>query len=104
MYYDIVLFTGYHSDGNARAFSDFHDVIVKVRFPVGVRNVTEKITIIDDDIHEDTETFWVGLREPLGGKLGDIDSAVITVIDDQSKRGLGKILTIKKNQKNGFYV
>ncbi|XP_072015712.1 extracellular matrix organizing protein FRAS1-like [Amphiura filiformis] len=79
----VVFFTGYHSDGNARAPDDYQDVSKRIQFRAGVSSVMEQIDIVDDDIDESIETFWVGLREPLGGKLGDIISADITLIDDQ---------------------
>ncbi len=80
-----VFFTGYHNNGKARAPDDYHNVSKRIHFPVGIGSVTEQVTIVDDDIGERIETFWVGLREPIGGKLGEIDSAVVTLVDDQSE-------------------
>lgn len=44
------------------------------------------LTIVDDSLFEDAETFRVGLANPLGGRLGKHNGTVITILPD-SKDG-----------------
>ncbi len=91
LWYATVLFTGWYQSngkrnseiGHALPMYDYTEFSKTVRFKAGVSSVTEKIVIIDDDEKEDLERFWVGLREPIGGKLGNIERADVIVQDDE---------------------
>ena len=88
-----VLFTGlYQSTGKRNAeighavpMYDYRDFSERVLFRAGVSSITKKIVIINDNEKEDRERFWVGLRDPIGGKLGNIERADVIIEDDEGK-------------------
>ena len=42
------------------------------------------VTIIDDSLYEEEEKFKVILAQPMGGRLGEVKEAVVTIVPDQN--------------------
>lgn len=47
------------------------------------------MTIIDDSLLEDDETFTIVLTQPMGGKLGEVNATKITIKADKDDGELG---------------
>ena len=61
---------------------------IKVKFPAGETRASFDINIINDDFLEEPETFRITIFElsvPYGITLGSITSAIVTILDDDSK-------------------
>lgn len=61
---------------------------VQVIFPDGKNTTSFDVKIINDDIFDENETFYVTidpLSLPYGVVLGNIASATVTILDDDSK-------------------
>ncbi|XP_039971110.1 sodium/calcium exchanger 3-like [Bactrocera tryoni] len=54
----------YTEDGTAEAGSDYIPVSGVLEFPPGIEEQIIKITIVDDDVFEEDEHFYVHLRKP----------------------------------------
>jgi CSLREA domain-containing protein len=72
------------SDGTARAGSDYTPVHVTLTFGIGERLKTVDIPLVNDNVREDSETVNVSLSNPVGGRLGSIPLAVLTILDDDN--------------------
>ena len=55
-----------------------------VRFDRNEDNRYCSVTIIDDSLYEEEEKFKVILAEPMGGRLGDIVEAEVTIATDKN--------------------
>ena len=55
-----------------------------VRFDSNQDNRYCTITIIDDSLYEEDEKFKVILAQPMGGRLGDIVEAQVTILPDKN--------------------
>jgi hypothetical protein len=73
------------SDGTARAGSDYTPVSGTVLFGVGERLKTVDIPLVNDNVIEDDETVNLDLRNPVGGRLGSITHAALTILDDDQR-------------------
>ena len=61
---------------------------IPVVFSAGVASISFDVPIIDDNILEQSETFNVSIDPislPYGVTLGSTESAVVTILDDDSK-------------------
>jgi hypothetical protein len=69
------------ADGNARGGSDYLTAIPGVTFQPGetVRETT--VLLIDDDLVEGNETFFLNLSDPVGATIGD-GQGLVTIVDD----------------------
>jgi hypothetical protein len=72
------------SDGTARAGSDYTPVSGTLVFGIGERVKTVNIPLLNDDLREGSETVNLDLRNPVGGRLGSITRAVLTILDDDT--------------------
>ncbi|XP_012161483.1 sodium/calcium exchanger 1 [Ceratitis capitata] len=73
----------YTEDGTAEAGSDYVAVSGVLEFPPGIGEQTIKITIIDDDVFEEDEHFYVHLRKPTADAvLVAPKVATIMILDD----------------------
>jgi len=67
------------------ATGDFVPVTQTVSFPVGTlsgRTLTVPVTICDDALDENNETFSATLSAPTAAKLADPSQAAVTILDD----------------------
>ena len=67
--------------------NDYSSVTTEICFPPGTSEQTVVVPILNDDIHEPTESFLVRLSLPAGqtGVLLDQDPAPVTIEDDDGK-------------------
>jgi hypothetical protein len=72
------------SDGTAHAGADYTHVSGTLLFRIGERTKTVNIPILDDAAREGAETVNLDLSNPVGGRLGSITHAVLTVLDDEA--------------------
>jgi CSLREA domain-containing protein len=75
------------SDGTARAGSDYMPVHLTLTFGIGERLKTVDIPLVNDAVSEQAETFNLSLSNPVGGRLGSIPLAVLTILDDDNQTG-----------------
>lgn len=60
-----------------------------VTFEPGVTEKTIEIPIIDDDVHEASESFFIQLSDPTGGAIvGDPGLHTVTILDDDDGPGV----------------
>ncbi len=78
-------------DGSAEADSDFGGTNVTVTFGPGQTSRTVPIRIVRDDLVEEEETFGLQLDNPVGGQLGNVTEAEVTLIDDD----VGGVISFK---------
>jgi CSLREA domain-containing protein len=71
--------------GTASAGSDYTHVSGTLLFHTGERLKSFNIPVLDDDLTEGGETVGVVLSNPVGGRLGSIPQAVVTILDDESE-------------------
>jgi hypothetical protein len=76
------------SDGTARAGSDYTPASGTLLFRIGERTKTINVPILNDDAREGSETINLDLSNPVGGRLGSITHAVLTILDDESPNPL----------------
>ena len=57
---------------------------VAVTIPAGLTTATVAVPILQDDVYEADESFFVDLSDPDGADLGSDMRAVITIVDDDS--------------------
>jgi hypothetical protein len=71
-------------DGTALQGEDFDAIDEKIKFEADQVEATVEVNIINDDVYEDNEDFWVELYDPETGEklVGDDTKTQITVIDD----------------------
>ncbi|HEX8199112.1 MAG TPA: Calx-beta domain-containing protein, partial [Isosphaeraceae bacterium] len=70
-------------DGTATATADYLSVAGTIRFGPGDTAVTITVPIVQDDLRESNETFFVALRNPTGVTLG-AGTATVTIVDDDA--------------------
>jgi len=73
-------------DGTATSTQDFGSVIpTSLSFANGETSRTETITIVNDDVVENDETFNVLLSNPTGGaSMGTVNTVTVTITNDDS--------------------
>jgi hypothetical protein len=76
------------SDGTAHAGADFTPVSGTVLFQIGERTKTINVPILNDAAREGDETINLDLSNSVGGRLGSITHAVLTILDDESPNPL----------------
>jgi len=69
-------------DGTAKAGKDYQAASGVVKFAKGEAEATVQVTIIDDDEYEQDEDFYIELSAPSAGKLGELYTTSITIIND----------------------
>ena len=70
------------ADGTALSGSDYTAVSGTLNFAAGQKSKSISISITNDSIDEDNETFTVSLSDPSGATLGSRDEATVTIIDN----------------------
>ncbi|MCB0033499.1 MAG: lamin tail domain-containing protein, partial [Anaerolineales bacterium] len=75
------------ADNNALNTLDYTAQNGTLTFTSGVIEQTFTITLLDDNIDEPDETFWVNLSNVSNANLGE-DQAVITIMDDEAAPSL----------------
>jgi hypothetical protein len=71
------------SDGTAHSGSDYTHVSGTLLFGVGERVKSIDIPLLNDNVREGDETINLDLTNPVGGRLGSITHAVLTILDDE---------------------
>ena len=71
-------------DGSAQAGEDFEALNREITFAPEQTSISVIVTIIDDQVFEDTETFTVELASDEMEVLGDVREAEITILDDDT--------------------
>ena len=69
--------------GTAQAGSDFVQVSSVLTFASNQYSATIEIPLLDDNEFEPDETFSIQLSDPVGGELGAIASALLTIHDQR---------------------
>ena len=106
------------ADGTAKAGSDYTATSGMLTFRSGEKSKTVSISITNDSIDENNETFTVSLSDPSGAMLGSADEATVTIIDDDPppkislssasrtvSEGAGRVsLTVRLSQGSGKSV
>jgi hypothetical protein len=76
------------SNGTATAGQDYTAATGTLSFADGETAKTFDVAIIDDSLHESTETVKLALKSPTGGAtLGTLKSAVLTITDNDASNG-----------------
>ena len=73
------------ADGTARAGSDYTSTTGTLRFEPGDTTGTIRVSVLDDEIREATESFTVGLSDPEGATLVGASGAATITDDDQGR-------------------
>ena len=69
----------------ATAAQDYTDQSqVEVTIAAGLTTATAEVPILQGDVYEDEESFFVDLSNPVGAELGSDTRAEITIVDDDS--------------------
>ena len=71
------------ADGTARAGSDYTSTTGTLRFEPGDTSGTIRVTVLDDEIREDTESFTVELSDPEGATLVGASGTASITDDDE---------------------
>ena len=72
------------SDGTAHAGSDYTAVSGTLNFAIGERTKIIDVPILNDNAIEGEETVNIDLTNAVGGRLGSITHAELTILDDES--------------------
>jgi uncharacterized repeat protein (TIGR01451 family)/uncharacterized delta-60 repeat protein len=75
------------SDGTAQAGNDYNSVSVPVTFASGQVTTNVLVPIIDDFAGEPAETIFMRLLGPIGGELGSVSNATLTIVDNDFRFG-----------------
>ncbi len=79
-------------DNTARAPGDYKKFASVATIPKGKLSTTISVPIVDDNVHEPTETFFVNLSKPIGAVLGKNNIGTGTILDnDKAKRTLADV-------------
>jgi hypothetical protein len=71
--------------GTALPGADYTELTQTLTFPAGASTVNAEVTILPDDVDENDEVFGVRILAPTeGAVLGDLTTALVTVVDDDS--------------------
>lgn len=81
------------SNGTATSGSDYYGKSGTFTIPAGYTSTIVNVTIIDDDIHEGTETFNLNISNPVNATINDA-TGVCTIIDNDIEGGLACPLTV----------
>ena len=73
------------ADGSATAGSDYTGTSGTLRFEPGDTTRTVQVTVLDDEIREDAETFSVVLSDPVGATIADGTGEGTITDDDQGR-------------------
>ncbi|MFZ1030213.1 MAG: Calx-beta domain-containing protein [Limnoraphis robusta] len=75
------------TEGTATAGEYFDENLISVRFAANQRTATVDIPIIDDDLVEEDETFFLELVNPsVGTEIGSQNTATVEIIDNEVAR------------------
>ncbi len=75
------------TEGTATAGEDFDDSLISVRFAANQRTATVTVPIVDDDLIEEDETFFLELINPSSGTIiGNRNTATVEIIDNNLAR------------------
>ncbi len=72
------------SDGSANAGSDYQATRGTLTFGPGETQKQISVTVLDDNLVENSENFFVNLSDPSGAALGNDSGATVTIADDES--------------------
>ena len=70
------------SDGTAQAGSDYVAINRTVTIPAGQPSASVSISLLDDNVVENSETLTLTLSNPANAKLGALSSATLTIADN----------------------
>ena len=73
------------SDGTATAGQDYEATRGTLTFTPGATRATFSVPILNDTLHEDDETAYLTLSNPIGAALGITTRATLTIVDDDLK-------------------
>jgi len=91
------------SDGSATAGSDYTATSGTLTLGDGVTSATFEVPIIDDADVEGSETVNLALSNPSeGATLGDQDTAVLTILDNDTPVGEGDAFLLNVNAPNSL--
>jgi hypothetical protein len=79
------------TNGNASSRCDYQTTTGTLRFAAGEASKTITVLIVDDSYAEGPETFTLTLSGPVGENLGAVNSATITIIDNDTVTGANPI-------------
>ena len=82
----IIITEVYITSGTAVVGEDFDPSYLEVMFAPGASSVAVYITLTDNSVVEDTEVFYIELREARGGILAEPYDARVEIIDDDTGR------------------
>ena len=72
-------------NGTARAGSDYRAVAGSLQFAPGDTRKTVQVQIIDDNVEDSGETFWLELSNPQGASLEpDYTRALVEILNDEA--------------------
>jgi hypothetical protein len=80
------------SDGTATAGTDYLPAVNVVAFAIDQSEATTLVRLIDDTTAEPTETVLLSLTDPVGGELGPLSAATLSIEDDD---GLTRTVRIR---------
>jgi uncharacterized delta-60 repeat protein len=72
------------TNGTASAGVDYVATNGVLAFNPGVTNQDIVVSLLNDTLSESSETFTVGLSGVVGGTLGSVSNALVTILDDDS--------------------
>jgi Leucine-rich repeat (LRR) protein len=76
------------SDGTAEKDSDYEKTTATLMWNDGEDGErTFTVPIVNDDVYEETETFTLELKKAEGATIGEPDTAVVTIEDDDQEAG-----------------
>lgn len=80
-----VMFDFTTEDESAEDGSDYTGVTETIEFGAGVKTLKIEIPLLGDALDEDDETVHLTISNPSGGAtLGELDSATLTIVDDDT--------------------
>jgi len=78
------------SDGSALSGGDYQTISSTLVFAEGERNQTFSVTLVDDAVEEQTESFTLSLSQPSDGELlGGVQNTTVNIADDDAANAGG---------------
>lgn len=92
------------ADGSANAPADYDGAPITVNFAAGAGTASARVTIVDDDVAEESETVQLSLSDVSGAVLGTPASATLTILASDRPAGVLRLVAADYQGPGGYTV